>query len=301
MRVFQWLRVLFGDKSSPDLAGYAIRYLASNHNINYPLGTEILENGTYVDDIGYSVESREDANKIANEIDEILKHGKFSVKYWNTNSSAVDKSPNEDIVGVLGHLWDKRNELIRVKFKDLSINKTSFTKRNLMGIVARLWDPFGYLIHVTIKYRIHLQKIWQEGYSWDEQINEEHFEIWRENIHEIQKLEKFQLNRCLKPKNIVGLPQLHGFSDGGNDAYGTCVFIYWPTSTGICTRLVAAKAFVAPLKHKTTPRLKLMGAVVMGRLIAEIGKALSYQFEFKRFWVDSTVVIYWLKSTSRQY
>ena len=44
-----------------------------------------------------------------------------------------------------------------------------------------------------------------------------------------------------------------------------------------------------------------MVAVVIGRLIAEIGKALSYQFEFKRFWVDSTVVIYWLKSTSKQY
>ena len=72
-----------------------------------------------------------------------------------------------------------------------------------------------------------------------------------------------------------------------DEAYGACVFIRWPTTSGIHIRFVAAKAFVAPLKHKTTPRLELMGAVAMGRIVSEVETALSYQFEYKRFWIDS--------------
>ena len=33
--ILQWLRVLFGDKPSPDLAGYVIKFLASNHKVQY--------------------------------------------------------------------------------------------------------------------------------------------------------------------------------------------------------------------------------------------------------------------------
>ena len=92
---------------------------------------------------------------------------------------------------------------------------------------------------------------------------------------EMKKLQNFKITRCLKPEGVTGSPQLHGFSDGGNEAYGTCVFIRWPTPSGIQIRFVAAKAFVAPLKHKTTPRLELMGAIAMGRLVSEVETALS--------------------------
>ena len=70
---------------------------------------------------------------------------------------------------------------------------------------------------------------------------------------------------------------------------------------GIEIWFVAAKAFVAPLKHKTTPWIELIGAVTMSRLVDEIVQALEYKFEFKRFWVDSEVVIYWLLSQSNRY
>ena len=158
---FQWLRVLFGDKPSPDLAGYAIRFLAENYKIVYPSGAEVLENSTYVDDIGYSVEDSKEAIKIAEEIDEILRHGKFSVKCWNSNGPNIDQYPNQIEVDVLGHTWNKEHDTIGVKPKELYVKEEdALTKRILMGLVARLWDPFGNLIPVTIKYRIHLQKIW---------------------------------------------------------------------------------------------------------------------------------------------
>ena len=126
-------------------------------------------------------------------------------------------------------------------------------------------------------------------------------EGWISHIREVQEFQDVALERCLKPPNVKGFPQLHAFSDGGNDAFGTCAFIRWETTEGIELRFVAAKAFVAPLKRKSTPRVELMAAVAMSRLTDEIINALSYSFKFIRFWTDSEVVLYWLFSESCLY
>ena len=66
----------------------------------------------------------------------------------------------------------------------------------------------------------------------------------------MQPLKEINTDRCLKL-------QLHAFSDGGEDAFKSCVFIGWPTACGIEIRFVAAKVFVAPL---TLPDLKVGGS-----------------------------------------
>ena len=70
----------------------------------YPTAAEILENSTYVDDVGFSVEDGSEANKITDKIDEILRHGMFSVKCWNSNAPEVDHNLDEDTVCVLGYI-----------------------------------------------------------------------------------------------------------------------------------------------------------------------------------------------------
>ena len=160
---------------------------------------------------------------------------------------------------------------------------------------------FGYLLPVTIKYCIDLQRIWQDGYGWDQALPVDLIEEWVQNMKEMPTLKEINTDKCLKPKRGIGPPQLHAFSDGGEDAYGSCVFIRWPAVCGIEIRFVAAKAFVAPLKRKTTPLIELMGTVTMSRLVDEVVQALEYKFEFERFWVDSEVVICWLLSQSNRY
>ena len=83
--VFQWLRVLFGDKPSPDLAGFSITLLADIHKDYCPIGAEVLENDTYIDDVGHSTADSATANRIIGEVGKILEGGKFSIKVWNSN------------------------------------------------------------------------------------------------------------------------------------------------------------------------------------------------------------------------
>ena len=93
----------------------------------------------YVDGIGFSLEERVDAKGVINEVDKILGCGKFSVKIWNSNSTDVDQNPECKIVDVLGHTWNKENDLISMKRRPLyMIREHTFTKRGLGGLVAKL-------------------------------------------------------------------------------------------------------------------------------------------------------------------
>ena len=45
--IFEWERVLFGDKPSPDLAGYAVRHLSELHKDKQPFGAAASRDSTY--------------------------------------------------------------------------------------------------------------------------------------------------------------------------------------------------------------------------------------------------------------
>ena len=300
LKIYQWLRVLFGNKPSPDMATYALRFLANRFKDELPHGAAKLIDTTYVDDVGYSENEEEQARLVQNEVDILLGKGQFKIKVWNSNSQEVDQNPSEIEVEFLGHKWDKINDTIQVKRNiPLVPDLTVMWKSTVASIVAKIWDPNGFWLPVTIKLRIDLQLLWKLGFGWDEELPEEYVEIWRANVRLIEKLENIVLKRCMRPANATGPPQLHAFSDGGDLAFGTCVFLRWPTSSGIKIVFVAAKAFVAPLKLKTVPRLELMAAIAMGRLVYVILQTLvDYKFARCVFWIDSEIVLYWLNSAS---
>ena len=116
----------------------------------------------------------------------------------------------------------------------------------------------GFATPCTIELRIDLQELWSAGYSWDEILLEEIRTKWIRNI---------QILNQLLPDNAVGLPEIHGFCDGGENAYGAVMFLRWKLANDnySCVPLVV-KAFVAPLKKKSIPRLELMGCLTLSRL-----------------------------------
>ena len=105
-KVYQWLRVIFGDKPSPDLAGYCIRLLAKLGKEQAPIAADVLAERTYVDDICHSESTPEATREVIQQTDQILSKGSFSVKAWHSNHSEVDAAPEERIIDVLGHTWD---------------------------------------------------------------------------------------------------------------------------------------------------------------------------------------------------
>jgi len=69
-----------------------------------PIGSNIIDNVMYVDDIGQSTAIVEDAVKARDEVDAVRARGKFETKVWNSNQPTVDGYPNESVIDVLGYI-----------------------------------------------------------------------------------------------------------------------------------------------------------------------------------------------------
>ena len=302
--VYQWLRVNFGDKPAPDITAAAINTLAKASGAKYPEAARELRTHVYVDDIGGSRESEAKCKQVTSEIDAILQTGQFRIKACHSNNKNVDQT-NEEFTDFLGHKWNKAHDTFTFKKNSIVSDGSSLTKRNCLAYLTQLWDPMGLVTPATIEFRIDLQELWSAGYSWDEILPKESQTKWMENVQVLNQLLKFEFSRKLKPGNAVGLPEIHGFCDGGEKAYGSALFLRWKLADGsyYCIPLMV-KAFVAPLKKKSIPLLELMGCLSLARLYSTCKKALQFAeiSQCKKvFWIDSQTVLTWLKTSPRKF
>ena len=100
---FQWLRLPFGDRPAPDIATNSVRMLAEISHQSEPIGSNIINNEVYMDDIGHLTATVEGAVRARDEVDAVLARGKFETKVWNSNHPTVDDNPDYTVVDVLGH------------------------------------------------------------------------------------------------------------------------------------------------------------------------------------------------------
>ena len=96
--------------------------------------------------------------------------------------------------------------------------------------------------------------------------------------------------------------ELHGFSDASQRAYAAVIYMRSRYSDGrVEVRLVASKSRVAPLKKQSIPRLELLGAVLLARLV---NKFNSTSTQLKSLnWIDSMTALCWIRNERiwRQY
>ena len=192
--------------------------------------------------------------------------------------------------------------MISLKVKDFTKIPDMLTKRTVFGILAQCWDPLGLVSPTIIKLKIEMQTLWSHGYTWDEPLPTSEKHKWMQLLSSLSAIHQCQTHRCMKPHNAVGLPQLHGFSDGGESGFGSCVFLRWLLSDGSFEcRIAAAKAFVAPLKRKTIPRLELMGCVTLTRLMDSVMSALRTPIDRLILWTDSSTALSWIRTPPRSF
>ena len=300
--VYQWLRLNFGDKPAPDIATNAINTLAKLSLAEFPEASKELQDHVYVDDIGGSRVTTAKAKQITNDIDAILEKGHFQVKAWHSNRAEIDQSNSERFTDLLGLRSDKQTDLFSLKKNELE-QLDDLTKRRL-GLVGQLWDPIGLVLPVAIKFRIDLQDLWSSGYNWDEILPASVQSKWMENLQAMNQLLVFEFDRKLKPSHAVGVPQVHGFCNGGKKAYGAVIFLRWVLKNGSYKCVpVLIKSFVAPLKKTSIPRLELMGCLTLARMYDTCNASLQFaniQDCKKVFWVDSSTVMSWIRTPPKQ-
>ena len=157
-----------------------------------------------------------------------------------------------------------------------SLENTELTKRKLLSTLAKLFDPLG-LVSCVILMKI----LFQQNVTWDEELVGKHAKLYLDWIDDLKRVETITLNRCVYSGvgEEIQSCELHGFGDASERAYCAMVYFVCRTSTAVYVQLLAAKTSVAPLKALTIPRLELMSALMLAKLVDSVKKALATQVE----------------------
>ena len=215
---------------------------------------------------------------------------------------------------VLGTVWLPQEDMFTFKIKrELAKENLPFgdpgtfiplkpTKRLILSKLASVFDPIGAGAAVLVKPKIAMQKLWQIGLGWDDELPPEIKRKRMTLFEEMIALNNVRLKRCLTPPNACGDPSLIVFSDASRQALGACAYVQWKLKDGrFGVRFAAAKCRVAPLKELTIPCLELQAAVLASRLGSNIVEKSRFKFERIRYFSESLVTLSWIRSESRSF
>ncbi len=101
----------------------------------------------------------------------------------------------------------------------------------------------------------------------------------------------------------AGTYNLQGFCDASAGAYAAVVYIKAEMGEETSVRFVASKTRVAPANKQTIPRLELLAALLLARLITSISAALEPEILLSAptCFSDSKVALYWIKGTDKEW
>ena len=263
--------------------------------------------------------SEEKALQLYSESREVLGDGGFNLRKFRTNStffqlkfdSANQSSGNlpassslsleetyadatlgkphsllSSTVKVLGVVWDPGEDYLQFGIADIAEVASSVepTKRNIVSTIGKFYDPLGFLAPVIIRFKRLFQKLCERQAQWDDVLAEALQEEWRALIEDLRGCCPFSIPRSY----------CHGIRDNVS-SYTLC---------GFCdSQFLACKTRVAPLQSITIPRLELLSALLLARLINTVSSALESSLPALEMecYTDSTVALHWIKGTGREW
>ena len=339
IRVLRFARVVFGVSCSPFLLNATLQHHLSQYRNSHLELVEKLTKSMYVDDVISGAQSEEEAYQLYSTSKKILKDGGFNLRKFATNSSSLQQRINsaEETHGVveaktkasdsdetysnatlgtnqsilpgeqkvLGVRWEIRSDRLCFSFEDIAHLAMTLepTKRHLVSIVGRFYDPMGYLSPIVIRFKILLQELCRERQDWDQQLTGGLLQKWNNLIQELRCSSTMYLPRCL----WTGLPtedrtcSLYGFCDASKQAYAAVVYLVVKSPSGSSVRFLVSKTRVAPLKSQTIPRLELLSAVLLSRLMRSVTDGLGAELNLSQphCFTDSKVALYWILGEER--
>ncbi|XP_055632447.1 uncharacterized protein LOC129772938 [Toxorhynchites rutilus septentrionalis] len=316
----------FGSTSSPATAQFVKNTNAQRFAQEFTRAVEGILYNHYVDDYLDSFPDEEEAKRVATAVREVHRRGGFEIRNWCSNSPAVlkhlgenakkvEKNLNLENAGtperVLGMLWNSEEDVIhfettmRENIRKIIEYDTIPTKRQILQCVMTLFDPLGLLTPYLIFGRILIQDVWRAGTKWDELVDNNIFQRWRDWVKILYDINKVRVPRCyFRPPDSFSFEnvQLHVFVDASPTAYSCACYFHIINAQGeVEVSLVAAKAKVAPLKHMSIPRLELQACVLGSRMMKLVVDGHTFSISKRYSWTDSQTAHTWINKDPHIY
>jgi hypothetical protein len=266
LKEYKAVRLTFGDRASPFLAQYVVRYHAEKRLDVYPKASEVCLEDLYMDDDMTNVDTVSEGIELCKELVVLLDEAGCCIRKWCSNKLEVlDGVPEEDhVAGVdfdteelpcvktLGVKWNAKFDTFGFTYSLEEVEVV--TKRTVLSQVARLFDPLQFLAPFVIRAKILQQEAWILSLGWDERFPESLARKVCSWLEELPTVCEFQISRWYFEPGLTG-SELHVFVDTSSVAYAAVVYVRSEYHDGhVTVRLVISKARVAPLKTVSIPR-----------------------------------------------
>eukprot|EP00795_Rhopilema_esculentum_P005097 gene5097-214_t len=231
----------------------------------------------------------------------IKKHEALYTPVSENANVLEDPNHEQPDTKVLGIGWNLITDSLKLDFekivRDTSI--TMVTKRSILCTTAKFYDPLGLISPVILPLKCLFQELCKIKENWDSPVHDKIAQKFRDIILDIRSVSKIELPRSVMHEvevSDIKSVQLHGFSDASTVAYAASVYLRVETSSRVVSHLIASKTRVSPLKSESVPRLELMGALILARLMKTVSDALSATLNIDQTfcWSDSQIVIWWI-------
>ncbi|XP_066583658.1 uncharacterized protein [Prorops nasuta] len=283
LQAFELNTVTYGTGPAPFLSSRVLRELASTDGADFPLAQDVLLNSTYVDDILFGAHDLKQLSSIREQLIALLAKGGFSLSKWDPAGSSK----------VLGIYWDHGDDSFRFRASPSHIGV--LTKRILLSENAKIFDPLGWISPIVITLKQLMQSTWLLKLSWDEEIPEPIQSKWLKCYEQLRDLQTLRIPRWTGQSLTTGKRELIGFCDASELAYGAVVYERLTDEDGqLSVHLVMSKTKVAPIKTTSIPRLELVAAALLVKLLVHVKGSLVGSCDAIRCYSDSQVALAWI-------
>ena len=339
IRSYRFTRVVFGVSSSPFLLNAKIDYHLKQYLATKPELVNTILNSIYVDDIVTGARNVEAAQRFYKDSRSVFREGGFNLRKFisnvpelqrffdedelstsmsDSNSDCVEETYAKSLLGgnqtmnpknqkVLGVRWNVSTECLIFSVQDIVdvAEKAVTTKRRVMSIIGKLYDPIGFLSPVVIKFKVFFKELCLTNLEWDEELSGELLHKLQLLIRSLQEAPTFSIPQFyLHDINFENASfSLHGYCDASREAYAAVIYLVTQNDSQLSVKFLTSKTRVAPQKEMSIPRLELLSAVLLSRLIESVTKSLQTNFALEQptCYTDSKVSLYWITGLNKEW
>lgn len=312
IEIYALTTVTFGVANAPCTAVSVLEALANEVKEKYPMASNAILHHFYMDDCLCGADTDTEAIQLYKQLKNAFLSAGFNIRKFVSNSErflqCVPENDKEmqynSFLKALGVLWCPLEDTFELKYTQNE--KLVPTKRGVFSQIASLYDPLGIISPVTIKAKIIMQDIWQlskqtKKFDWDDELPAEYVERWNSIKSELSILSNVIVPRWIGISNKSSI-QLHGFCDASEKAYAAVVYVrYRNDNNEYKMSLIMSKSRVAPIKKLSIPKLELMGALLLAKLIKKSIGALNVEIEKIFLWTDSRIALAWIQGNPKRW
>lgn len=315
IREYRLTTVTYGTSPASYLATRCLKEIVKEIRQTEPEVAHSIEHEFYMDDLMTGSKTVAEAARKQRLIHDLLSSARLPLRKYASNSrelleriesGLVEEGrtlnfESQGILSILGINWNPTLDkfAVRIELPPDVCTANTLTKRKLSSVIAKTFDPLGLVSPITIVGKLLLQQVWREEIGWDDLVSEKVRVRFADYVRDLRLLENFQIPRVYSL--IEAEDQLIGFCDASESAYSAVVYLRRSNNKGTSAVIVAGKTRVAPIKEITIPRLELLGAVSLVKLILRISSNLMIKTENIYCFCDSTIALSWIKGPSSKY